>query len=359
MHITDSTLQLSSQHALDVRQSKYTFILPPSPNAETQADPAELFAQLFSQQLRAQAPGTLGTDPFLSTSTGLQASETGPANPEDTLPADLSFQHGLLVALLEMLLGVRDLQQGAEAQLQGMGMGLGESRPSSPRWQFVQIAEQYESETCEFSATGKICLADGSERQFSVDFTQTRSESQVQLSTGSLRLTDPLVLDFGGSQASLDLTGVSFDLNSDGAAETLRMPTADSALLFLDRNRNGQADNGLELFGPQTGNGFGELATLDGDGNGWLDSADASFADLKLWRADGRGQSSVSSLGEAGIGALSTQAISTPFSIKENGQRIGQQQASSVWVGENSGAGVIRQVDLATSPANSGRYAAV
>jgi hypothetical protein len=43
----------------------------------------------------------------------------------------------------------------------------------------------------------------------------------------------------------------------------------------------GRIDSGSELFGPATGSGFGELAALDGDGNGWIDENDDAFARLR------------------------------------------------------------------------------
>jgi hypothetical protein len=35
--------------------------------------------------------------------------------------------------------------------------------------------------------------------------------------------------------------------------------------------------NGAELFGARSGDGFAELAALDGDGNGWIDEGDAAW----------------------------------------------------------------------------------
>jgi len=108
---------------------------------------------------------------------------------------------------------------------------------------------------------------------------------------------------YGGA---VDLTnvqnGVDFDLDAEGIGMqkvSWTMATTQGAFLFLDRNGNGVVDNGLELFGNLTPqlpsptdpdrNGFLGLARYDrgelgGNGDGMIDSKDAVFASLRLWR---------------------------------------------------------------------------
>ena len=212
----------------------------------------------------------------------------------------------------------------------------------------AQLVHRRETESCSFAASGKVCLADGSERQFDVAYQMERSEESTSMSVGVFR--DPLMLDFAQPQTRLNQHSVDFDLDSDGQTESMRMPTAEAAVLFFDRNRNGVADNGSELFGPQSGDGFADLAKLDDDDNGWIDGGDAAYADLQHWQLTDDGASSVRSLAEAGIGALATASTATPFTLKENGESVGQVRASSVWLGEKGGAGSVRQVDVTTTP---------
>ncbi len=105
------------------------------------------------------------------------------------------------------------------------------------------------------------------------------------------RVTSPLVLDINGDGLKYTSAedGVIFDLDNDGNPEQTAWTTAqsefDNAFLVLDKNKNGQVDNGGELFGDQNGeeNGFLELAKYDSNGDGVINSEDEVFNELLLW----------------------------------------------------------------------------
>lgn len=88
--------------------------------------------------------------------------------------------------------------------------------------------------------------------------------------------------------------GVAFDVDASGARRRTSWTRAESQLefLWLDRNHDGVITDASELFGSATvlrsgtraRHGFEALRELDGDGDGDLDSHDASWPQLKLWR---------------------------------------------------------------------------
>ena len=161
------------------------------------------------------------------------------------------------------------------------------------------------------------------------------------------RKTDPLVLNFAGNAAQLTDQRFAFDLNADGQAEQINFVAPGSGFLVFDRNQDGKVNNGSELFGPTTDNGFQELAALDDDGNGWIDESDAAFKRLQIWTRDGHGNDLLKSLSETGVGAIGLGNIATPFDIKNNAnQLLGQIRSSGIVLQENGAAGTIQQIDL-------------
>lgn len=219
-------------------------------------------------------------------------------------------------------------------------------------YEFSSTRMEYEAVS--FAAEGKVRTADGREIDFSVSFSMERSYAEsinVRFTAGDAaqpKVKDPLVLDFGGPAAALSDMRFSFDLDADGSKDDVPGLAGGTGFLAFDRNDNGRIDDGRELFGPTTGQGFAELALLDADGNGWIDEADPAFAQLRVWQPDASGAGTLMTLLEADVGALSVANVATPFDVRNgNNETLGLMRASSVYLRESGGAGSVSQIDLA------------
>jgi hypothetical protein len=207
----------------------------------------------------------------------------------------------------------------------------------------------YEYESTSFSAQGVVKTADGKEIAIDVELNMQREFFQSQ--SFSLRagdaLKDPLVVNFGGTSAELTQQKFSFDIDMDGREDQISFVRPGSGFLVLDRNADGEVNDGSELFGPATGNGFTELAEFDEDQNGWIDEADSVFERLRVWSKDAAGEDHLMALGQTGIGALYLGHIETPFLLKDNAnQDLGQVRSSGIALHEDGRASVLQQVDL-------------
>jgi hypothetical protein len=209
---------------------------------------------------------------------------------------------------------------------------------------------QYEREETSFSAEGIVKTADGQEIAFSINLNMSREfmmEQNVSIKAGDAKKVDPLIINFGGTAAELSTTKFAFDLDSNGTDEQISFAAPGAGFLALDANGDGIINNGSELFGPNTGNGFAELAAYDQDGNSWIDENDSIFSKLRIWTKDANGNDSLVALGQKGIGAIYLGNVSTPFSINTpDNQSLGSVNKSSIYLNENGTVGIIQQIDL-------------
>jgi hypothetical protein len=205
-----------------------------------------------------------------------------------------------------------------------------------------------EMERLEVSAEGVIRTADGQEISFKMELTMERTyreEQSVSIRTGDAAKQDPLVINFAGNAAQLTDRFINFDLDANGTDELIPTLASGSAYLTFDRNKDGKIDNGSELFGPATNNGYKELALLDTDKNGWIDEGDEAFAQLGVWNpSDDEG---LRSLTDVGIGALALQRVDTRFALRGNGNSdLGQLRETGLYLNENGTAGTMQEIDL-------------
>ncbi len=208
-----------------------------------------------------------------------------------------------------------------------------------------------ENQEVQFTAQGVIRTRDGKEITFNVNVmlkSNYLSEHHVSLRAGDARRVDPLVMHFNGSAAELTDMKFAFDLDADGKTDAIPFVTRGSGFLALDKNGDGTINDGSELFGPVTGNGFGELAAYDNDGNAWIDEGDEIYGKLLIWMKDGEGKDSLVSLKEKGIGALHLGNLQSKFDIKNPSQGLqGEVKRFGIYLTEsNPTAGIIQQIDL-------------
>ncbi len=211
----------------------------------------------------------------------------------------------------------------------------------------TETIEEYECSS--FSACGVVKTADGREIDMNLNMSMERSYKATREYTETMEytFTDPLVLHFDGHSSELSEESYDFDLNMDGEADSLKFIEGVSAFLALDRNNDGAINDGSELFGAKSGNGFADLAAYDDDGNGYIDEADAIFSELKLWSKATDGGDVLESLTERGVGAIYLGSSETPFDIKDKQNEMqGRVVASGFFLKESGEVGTVQQIDM-------------
>ncbi len=215
---------------------------------------------------------------------------------------------------------------------------------------------QYHSETThalkqtvDFKSTGSIQTEDGRSIDFELNYhfsQEVYSQSVVDFKAGDA-LIDPLVIRLDNGPMKYSKDTIRFDLDVDGIKDEFRVPIDNAGMLFLDKNGNHKVDDGSELFGPQTDDGFGELAALDSDKNGWIDESDDAFKDLRIWIRSGDGSDRYLGLIEAGVGALFVGGAQTKADLFNNSvEQVGQMKATGFYLKENGQTGLMHELDF-------------
>lgn len=185
------------------------------------------------------------------------------------------------------------------------------AQQAPPRWSVtVTHQEVYdESQSLVVKARGAVRTEDGREIQFDAEFSLARNfhlESGSAVAAGNGQASDPLFLETG------------------------------KGLALLERDGGG-------VFGARTGDGFGELAAVDSDNNGWIDSGDPVFGQLHLRLADG----TLGDLESLGIGAISTTGAAGEFQYKNEANELrAVVRRTGVYLTEDGRPGAVRQIDV-------------
>ena len=200
-----------------------------------------------------------------------------------------------------------------------------------------------------YQVQGKLNI---NEQELSLNYnfalsSERTSYSKVEMSAVALK--DPLIVQFG-AQGLGEIKGQkNFKINQDNKIDQLPIFSGDVGYLVYDQNNNQQADNGSELFGPKTGQGFAELALLDSNKNGFIDADDEQFDQLYLWQpSDDNNQAEQwLSLKAAKIQAISLTTIQTPYDFyDQQGQIQAQLRLSSFAITDAGEGRGVHQVDV-------------
>lgn len=209
-----------------------------------------------------------------------------------------------------------------------------------------------EVEQTQFSTVGTVKTADGREINFNLGLSMSRrfqEYAQVASVGEFVQMTDPLVINLDTNMTTLSDQKFEFDLDCDGVKDSISQLSGGNGFLALDKNGDGMINDGSELFGTKSGDGFADLSQYDEDGNGWIDENDAIFEKLLVWAKDESGKDELYTLKEAGVGAMCLQRAETEFSLNslKNNQTNGRIRSTGIFLYENGNVGTMQQLDLA------------
>ncbi|MBQ7147209.1 MAG: hypothetical protein IJR96_00510 [Pseudobutyrivibrio sp.] len=222
---------------------------------------------------------------------------------------------------------------------------------------FVQITNTsysyHQEQSLEFASKGTAITADGRKLSFNYNFELSESFTEKYDSTmitAVQKYIDPLVINLDDCPTSIADQTFYFDLDGDGEEDELHNLGKGSGFLALDKNEDGKINDGLELFGTKTGDGFGELSAFDEDGNGWIDENDSVFTKLRIMTVTEAGERELYGLKESDVGAIFLGKIETEFTHHDHDNNpTAMARKSGLFLHESDGhAGGVQHVDFAT-----------
>jgi len=252
--------------------------------------------------------------------------------------------------LLKLLFG-KELSSPQKLFSSGESSFVTSSAPTISQMQ-VDTTTYYREEECtSFQTTGTVVTQDGREIQFNLEFAMSRSfvEYASQRITVDVPLCDPLVINLNTNIAEVSDQKFMFDIDADGTMDHISQLKSGSGFLALDKNGDGVINDGNELFGTKSGDGFADLRAYDSDGNGWIDEADEIFDKLLIWTKDSSGKDVLCGLAKAGVGAIYLGNVGTKFSLNDKNDNSTNAviQKTGIFLYENGNAGTIQHVDFA------------
>jgi hypothetical protein len=211
-------------------------------------------------------------------------------------------------------------------------------------------ATHIEQEATTFSGSGTALTEDGRVIDFGVSFSMSRQLCEyagISMSS-AVSLIDPLVINVGSDVTHISDQTFYFDLDCDGMDDKISNLGSGSGFLALDLNSDGKINDGSELFGAKSGDGFKDLSIYDKDANGWIDENDEVYDLLRIWIRNEDGTDTLMTLKEADVGAINLGSADTQFSQYNSAFSLGGvTRSSGIFLKESGGVGLVQQVDLA------------
>ncbi|WP_028579861.1 hypothetical protein [Desulfogranum japonicum] len=347
MKITDSSLFLTSHH-----YEKETSVQNETLEIWTTGEPEQPNTDILSSKIA-------DTVELSSSGRTQQAGALTVSGLEEMDPLeDLNMR--LLKALLEKIFGAKfRLSSPAEIVQSIQSESIPDASPEkavssdqeNSGWGIIYnySLQHSEVESTTFNAKGQVRTADGKQIDIDIGLNMSReffTSEQLSVRAGDA-LKDPLVIDFAGTGVELTKQTFSFDIDADGQQNQIAFVKPGAGFLAWDKNNDGVINDGKELFGALSGDGFADLSLFDDDENGWIDENDSLYSHLRIWTKDDQGNDSIVALAEKGIGAIYLGNISTAFSLKDSNNDLqGVVRTTGIFLKQDGQAGTIQQIDL-------------
>ncbi len=114
---------------------------------------------------------------------------------------------------------------------------------------------------------------------------------------------------------------------------------------MYDKNLDGQVNDGSELFGVKSGDGFWDLSAYD-DENEFIDQGEPIFEQLQIWKSDSEGNKTLTSLQDKNIAALYLDSVDSPYRLVDiENNKLGSIRSSRFFLDNTGVAGMVHQID--------------
>ena len=215
------------------------------------------------------------------------------------------------------------------------------------------IEEYHQKQTVDFNTSVNINTNKGS---FNFDLSLSYSKELYERYSSSIILAkiktkDPLIINYNENVnpfENLSKLKFKFDLDQDHKDDLIPKLKYGAGYLALDKNNNGKIDNGSELFGTKSNNGFRDLKEYDLDNNNWIDENDEVFNKLRVWQIDDAGNDKLVSLIDLNIGAIYLGDVASGYRYQDDIQNVDAlQKSNGIFVKEDgSGIGMVNSIDI-------------